>query len=112
MNKKKEIVIPTIVLLAILIVIGGVIAILNTKGWNELHNTVVKDMIINDIVNKTNETIDNNTNDNIENTSQSTNNGEGYGGDSKCNYVRPALTNGKAGKKIANMMGATVGTCS
>ena len=50
MNKKKKIVIPTIVLLAILIVIGGVIAILNTKGWNELHNTVVKDMSINDIV--------------------------------------------------------------
>ena len=41
MNIEKKIVILTIVLLAILIVIGGVIAILNTKGRNELYDTVV-----------------------------------------------------------------------
>ena len=41
MNKKKKIVILTIVLLAILIVIDGVIAILSRKGRNELYNTVV-----------------------------------------------------------------------
>ena len=41
MNIEKKIVILTIVLLAILIVIGGVIAILNTKGRNELYGTVV-----------------------------------------------------------------------
>lgn len=73
------------------------------------NNSNLKIEDIKDIVNKTNETSEDNAN---VNTNENTNNGGGYGGGSKCDYVRPILTNEEAGKKIANMMGATVGTGS
>lgn len=79
------------------------------KNNSNLKIEDIKDMSINDIVNKTNETAEDNANDNA---NENTNNGGGYGGGSKCDYVRPVLTNEEAGKKIANMMGATVGTGS
>ena len=87
------------------------------KNNPDLKIEDIKDMSINDIVNKTNETTESNSSDSTnENTNQGTNNdtnnGGGYSGGSKCDYVRPVLTNEEAGKRIANLMGATVGTGS
>ena len=61
------------------------------------NNSNLKIEDIKDIVNKTNETSEDNAN---VNTNENTNNGGGYGGGSKCDYVRPILTNEEAGKKI------------
>lgn len=79
------------------------------KNNSNLKIEDIKNMSINDIVNKTNEIEEYDTNDNV---AENTNNVGGYGGSSKCEYVRPVLTNEEAGERIANMMGATINTDS
>lgn len=69
----------------------------------------IKDMSIGDIINKT-EGASKNTEE--ENGKGNNNNGTsgGYGTLEKCDHVYRALTNEEAGKKVASMMGASVGT--
>ena len=73
----------------------------------------IKDMSIKDIIDKTEEVSKSEEDDKKENTGTSGGNGGssgGYGTLEKCNYVYRALTNEEAGKKVASMMGASVGT--
>ena len=67
----------------------------------------LKDMSIKDIITKTEEIDKSLNNDNQENGNSY---GGGYGTLEKCNYVSRALTNEEAGKKVASLMGASVGT--
>lgn len=73
----------------------------------------IKDMSIKEIIDKTEEVSKSEEDDKKENTGTSGGNGGssgGYGTLEKCNYVYRALTNEEAGKKVASMMGASVGT--
>lgn len=75
----------------------------------------IKDMSIGDIIDKTEEVSKNTEEENKkENTGTGTSGGNsgsgGYGTLEKCDYVYSALTNEEAGKKVASMMGASVGT--
>ena len=82
------------------------------KNNPDLKITDIKDMSINEIINKINELVEDNASeaDNESNNQSSNNTGGGYGSNYKCDYVRPVLTNEEAGKRVASIMGATVGT--
>lgn len=69
----------------------------------------IKDMSIGDIINKTEEVSKNTEEENGKVNNNSGTSG-GYGTLEKCDYVYRALTNEEAGKKVASMMGASVGT--
>ena len=86
------------------------------KEYPELKIEDIKDMSIGDIINKTEEVSKNTEEENKEeNTNSGTSGGNGgssggSGSLEKCNYVYRALTNEEAGKKVASIMGASVGT--
>lgn len=91
-----------------------------SSKYSEIKIEDISNMNIKDIVDKTN-SIDNSskentttTNNNKEEKKTSTGNktGGGYGSLKQCEKVNIALTNEEAGKKIASLMGASVGTGS
>lgn len=84
-----------------------------TKKYSEIKAEELKDMEIKDIINKTTE-LEKATEEKIEENNVNNGNSNSYGGGSgsleKCDYVNSALTNEEAGKKVASLMGASVGT--
>lgn len=84
-----------------------------TKKYSEIKAEELKDMGIKDIINKTTE-LEKATEEKPEENNINGGNSNSYGGGSgsleKCDYVNSALTNEEAGKKVASLMGASVGT--
>lgn len=76
----------------------------------EKNNNINKEDTVSDKNNNGNKENETNSNKTNNNTNKTNNTGGGIGTLKKCENVKSVLTNEEAGKKIASLMGASVGT--